>query len=282
MYPEILVKKFWSRVLQCLHSAHCQNCCWEWQGRCPGWGYGCFDLPPTEQQPKWTTINTHRFSWMLTHGPILHGLQVLHACDNPPCVNPSHLWLGTQRQNAHDMKTKGRHAHGETNGGAQLTRAQVYAIREYGRLGYPQQQIANAYQMSRADIGLIIAREIWAHLPKREELNFINLLGEKYDGTKRGNAIPWAKLQAADIPLIRQRAEEGIPIKEIAQYYAVSRSLISLVVANKIWRHVGGASDEPRTKGHCPYCGNKFTRSYGNYRRHINVCPYRSASIESH
>lgn len=58
-------------------------------------------------------ITTHRAAWIVTHGPIPDGLQVLHRCDNPPCCNPAHLFLGTQLDNVSDMNAKRRHGGGK-------------------------------------------------------------------------------------------------------------------------------------------------------------------------
>lgn len=75
--------------------------CWTWTaGRYPT-GYGMFGV---NRVPR----GAHRVSWELTHGPIPAGLEVCHSCDNPPCVRPSHLWLGTHRQNIEDAGRKGR------------------------------------------------------------------------------------------------------------------------------------------------------------------------------
>lgn len=86
--------------------------CWEWQRARMGAGYG-----NTRYQGK--TINTHRLSYMLFVGPIPEGMYVLHKCDNPPCVNPEHLWLGTPADNMRDRDAKGRdrfsRARGESN-----------------------------------------------------------------------------------------------------------------------------------------------------------------------
>lgn len=85
--------------------------CWEWTGARKRTGYGHFGL-------KGRTQIAHRISWRMHHGEIPDDLCVLHRCDNPPCVNPEHLWLGTQADNVRDMETKGRKraASGNRNG----------------------------------------------------------------------------------------------------------------------------------------------------------------------
>jgi len=73
----------------------------EWSGSRGRDGYGSIHVGPQ-------TILTHRLAWELAHGPIPDGLCVLHHCDNPPCCNPAHLWLGTPADNAADRDAKGR------------------------------------------------------------------------------------------------------------------------------------------------------------------------------
>jgi hypothetical protein len=96
--------------------------CIEWTGTLDGKGYG----------KKWVHgryVGAHRLAFADAHGPIPAGLDVLHHCDNPPCVNPGHLFLGTAVDNARDMVAKGRHRHGRT---ARLTVAAVCEIRALG------------------------------------------------------------------------------------------------------------------------------------------------------
>jgi HNH endonuclease len=78
--------------------------CWVWTGPTYKFGYGRF------------AGYAHRIAWELTNGPIPEGLFGLHKCDNPPCVRPSHLFLGTRKDNSEDMKRKGRSAVGDRNG----------------------------------------------------------------------------------------------------------------------------------------------------------------------
>ena len=89
------------RFLRCINY-HDKQRCWEWTGNHNQYGYGIF-------YRKSGMRLTHRTSWYLYKGDIPENLLVLHACDNPSCVNPNHLFLGTHRDNQRDMVWKRRH-----------------------------------------------------------------------------------------------------------------------------------------------------------------------------
>lgn len=101
----------------------------------------------------------HRWRWEQAFGPIPAGLSVLHHCDNPPCIELDHLYLGTDADNAHDRDARGR------NGRQVLTPAQVIEIRaRYAAGGISQKALGDAYGVSRNQVARIVRRERWTRL----------------------------------------------------------------------------------------------------------------------
>ncbi len=139
-------KRFWSKVKRGPR-------CWEWQVGCTSAGYGSFSL-------KGRTRYAHRVSYAMGHD-IPKGLCVLHKCDKPPCVRPSHLFLGTKADNVADKVNKGRQASGVHTGSAKLTEAEVKSIRCDPRI---LRVIAKQYKVDQSLIGLIKQRKIWKHI----------------------------------------------------------------------------------------------------------------------
>lgn len=149
-------ERFWSKVDKT--PGHGPNGdCWLWTGRPDRFGYGIISY-------KGKFARTHVCSYSMHHGGISKGLQVLHKCDIPGCVNPDHLWLGTNADNMADRKAKGRYAtasKGSTHYKAKLNEDDVRRIRADPR---DHLTIAAEYGTSRSNVGNIKHRRAWKHV----------------------------------------------------------------------------------------------------------------------
>lgn len=112
------------------------------------------------------TVYAHHLAYLLFVGEIPEGLWVLHACDNPRCIAPTHLWLGTHHDNMADMRHKGRsRKKGADNPQAKLTARKVRSIRKRYRMGKVTLQfLADHYGVSAATISNIVSRKLWPHV----------------------------------------------------------------------------------------------------------------------
>ncbi len=100
----------------------------------------------------------HRLSWAMVYGPIRKGLCVCHRCDVKDCVNPDHLFLGTQKDNILDKMAKGRQSRGEKHGRAKISDLDVQKIRVLANLGMTQKEIAKQFGLKQPHISEIIRR----------------------------------------------------------------------------------------------------------------------------
>jgi hypothetical protein len=129
--------------------------CHLWTGHLDKDGYGQITVA------KGVIRKPHRVRYEMTRGPIPNGLYVLHKCDTPACVNPDHLFLGTQKENIHDAAAKGRRAVGERHPGAKLRAIDVKRIRERLRAGHTQVAIAKDYGISQDTVSKIKLNRLW-------------------------------------------------------------------------------------------------------------------------
>jgi hypothetical protein len=155
------MKRFWDKV-----SIPPEDGCWTWNGATLGDGYGVIG------HGKSKVVRAHRLSWEMAKGTIHDGMFVCHHCDNPPCVNPDHLFLGTALDNTRDMDNKGRRINrpvrGERQGLAKLTSNSVIRIRIVaGSLS--AEKIAKAIGVSKKCVLNVIHNKTWTHINYKSE-----------------------------------------------------------------------------------------------------------------
>jgi len=160
--PRDAADRFWSKVDKSPEG------CWLWNGSIDPYGYGRIGVG-SEVDKTAKVVKVHRFSWELAHGPIPPGEHygttcVLHRCDVPACVNPAHLFLGTQTDNMRDMRKKKRGNIGEKNGRSRLTVTAVKTIRKSYANGIQREVIAEQFSIAPKYISDIVNRKRWRHV----------------------------------------------------------------------------------------------------------------------
>ena len=203
-------ERFWGKVRRAEDAVGC----WEWQGARYPHGYGAFGVGGR-------TIHASRFAYELLIGPIPPGLLVCHRCDNPPCVRPDHLFLGTQSNNMADCARKGRSASGERNGPRKRRERmprgdQHWTKRMPDRIARGARSGAHTHpeRLPRGD-------DHWTRRhPERR-------------GT--GERNPMARLSAEHVQIIRYRVASGEMQKTLAAEFGVGRATISRIVNHLAW-----------------------------------------------
>lgn len=146
--------RFWAKTKET------SSGCWEWQGGYGVWGYG-------QCQYQKRQYRAHRLAWSFTNGEIPENLHVLHNCDNPKCVNPSHLRLGTHQENMQDKKVRNFKIKGELNHQSKLTNQDVIEIKKQLKTA-SLRQLANRYKVSNQTILAIKQGRTWTSVALAE------------------------------------------------------------------------------------------------------------------
>ena len=152
--PEPLASRFWAKVeIKGLLD------CWLWTGCKHSDGYGHI-------RDGRKVMSAHRIAWELVYGSIPTGQYICHHCDVPACVNPNHLFIGSQKDNMDDMNAKGRgnYLKGEQNGFSKLTEENVLAIRSLGKQDLKHADIAKRFSIQRSQVSAIMTRRAWKHI----------------------------------------------------------------------------------------------------------------------
>lgn len=154
LHEQEIIDKFYSRI-----EFRDNSDCWWWTGPKTPSGYGCF-------APKHKVMySTHRLAWEINKGPIPTGMHICHICDNPPCVNPDHLFIGTNQDNVNDRVAKGRQQRGQSHGQSILTEDHITQIRALVHYGVKQTTLARMFGVKRSTVNEAVLYHTWRHIP---------------------------------------------------------------------------------------------------------------------
>jgi hypothetical protein len=224
----MLNKNFWAKV-----DKNGPNGCWVWTAGKNNKGYGLSRARYLGYQER---VLVHRLSYEDAGGFIPKGAWVLHKCDNRPCVNPSHLFLGNAKDNVADMIAKGRDVRtpmrGTRNGNAILTDDKVIAMRKAYIAGKNRFEVAKMFGMSSNAVSDIINGRSWRHLlGKNGSPSLDDLKAVAHKNTRSS-----AKLDHKDVSKIKAAIASGEQCRSIAKRFGVHFATISDIKNGKTWK----------------------------------------------
>ena len=210
--------------------------CWLWTGEiCPHGQHGII-------RSGGQILSAYRLSYEIYKGEIPEGKCVCHTCDVRSCVNPDHLWIGTQQENIRDALQKGRMNNcGENNGQSKLTEKQVIEIVSLYRTNtYSQDQLGKMYNVNHTIIHNIITGKSWKHLDlDRSFRKGRGSVGDK-NGTKlhpetvrRGEDHPGTKISNYIVAEIRSLSSEHTQ-RELAKIFNISQTQVGRILRGEL------------------------------------------------
>jgi hypothetical protein len=210
-------ERFWVSIKKC------DDGCWLWMSGRDGDGYGTFHAEHNGASYK----RAHRYSYALHKGKIPTLLSVCHTCDVRACVNPDHLFLGTNTENMNDKMAKGRHRtiNGENHYRAILTEEQARAILLDPR---PHTQIANSYNVARTTISSLKARHSWPELGEAKGVK------GKRIGPRTGVSDRVTPEMVREILASEERG------KDLAAKFDITPQMVSNIRHRRNWAHIEG------------------------------------------
>lgn len=200
--------------------------CFEWQGRRDKDGYGVLSV-------EGFVNRAHRHSYRAFRGTEPGRLLVCHHCDNPCCINPAHLFLGTVLDNARDCIAKGRYARGEGHSMSKLTDEQVVDLVEKYNSGFRVTDLSRDFGVSRRSVYLAVRGKTWTHVRRPGGCRKEGFVVDRA-GSKNGHA----KVTEEDVKLIRRQKMEGASMRELTERFGLKKSAIGLILQGKTWAHV--------------------------------------------
>lgn len=197
--------------------------CFEWQGPRHRQGYGLVFANGKKSF-------AHRDSFQAFRREIPSGMCVCHRCDNPCCINPAHLFLGTHADNMKDMARKKRSTAGEKSHSAKVSASDVLEMTRLYKSGVDQGKLAQRYGIARCTVSEIVRGTKWRGI--------IREVASEGRAAYRGSRHPNAKLNEGKVREVRKMHKSGVETKSIAKAMGVCEGTIHAVLTGTTWSHV--------------------------------------------